>query len=479
MQSSTAETDDDVSANPRSPGSLADPQLVLVLEADRPLAGGARFSLAGVHEIVVGRGPERTAKRETRDGLTRLTVSVPARSLSQRHARVVRSAEQWILEDTGSRNGSFMDGQLIQRAAWSERSIVQLGHVFFVIRNSCAGAPRTLDARDLVHEPPGIRTLASVRALELEGLRRVAGARLPILLLGETGTGKDLVARGIHALAERKGAFVPVSCGALADVLLVDREASSRKNGAAQSAKSDVLGMLRAAERGTLFLDEVAELPESAQSALLRILEEAELLSSNGTRIAKNDLLIVSSTRKPLGSSMTPALPRQELLARLAGHVVTLPPLRDRLEDLGLILSDILRSADPERAERIRLTPSAATALFTYAWPLNVRELKHAILAGIVLSDDGVIHLSHLPAVVVQSAFDPGATTEPVRRAAPMTDEELRLRAAILATLREHKGNVAAVARAMRKAPMQVHRWMKRFEIDAADFRRANRKPRV
>ena len=464
---SSNQTHDDAAGNDPSPLALVEPCLVLALEGDRPLAGGARFSMAGVHEVVIGRGPARRATRQTHDGITTLSIEVPARSLSLRHARIVRAREHWILEDTNSRNGSFMDGHPVQRSAWNERSVVQLGHVFFLLRNAFAprDVPLTLDALELEHDPEGLRTLVPARARAFERLQRVARAGLPIWLDGEPGSGKELVARGIHAMTGREGAFVPVSCPAVSSGLATTSDT--------EGGMSHVASICRAADKGSLFLDEIGDLPEPAQTTLLQVLQHS-VSPGESADPSKSDVLIISATRLHAATDPTGRSPlRADLLARLSGHVLTVPPLRERLEDMGLVIADALRLAGLDRAASTRITPAAGTALLAYRWPLNIRELKHVLLSSLALSQDGVIHLEHLPEAIAAAVPRAGAIVpaEPAVADNPLSDEARRLRAALLAALREHYGNVAAVARAMHKAPMQIHRWVKRFGIEPKDFR--------
>lgn len=479
MQSPQAETLDDVRENYSLAELLPEPQLVVALEGDRPLAGGARYSLSGVHEVIIGRGSERSAQRSTRDGLTTLTLRLPARSLSTLHARVVRAGEQWILEDAQSRNGSFMDGKQVQRAAWGDQSVVQLGHVFLLLRGASLVAedtPSRLDASELASQPSGLRTLLPHLRQSFEGLVRVARSGVPILLLGETGTGKELVARAIHQLAERGPAFVAVSCGSLSDAQ-VEAQLFGSSPRDVPTGSGPELGFLRSADRGTLFLDEIGDLRAPAQAALLRALEHGEVIALGTSSPTQVDLLVISATHRELARPADALGLRQDLVARLGGYTLCLPPLRERLEDLGVMVADILQGSGVEGATSIRLSASAGTALFLYDWPANARELQHVLLSAAALSRDGIIHLSHLPAALAKAVPRRDSAPEPPPEPeAALTDEERRLRAAVLQQLREHQGNVAAVGRAMRKAPMQVHRWMKRFGIDPLAFRSGAKK---
>src|SRR5690606_32061786 len=149
--------------------------------------------------------------------------------------------------------------------------------------------------------------------------------------------------------------------------------------------------------RGTLFLDEIGELSESAQAALLRTLQEGEVLPVGGTRPHKVDVRVVSATHRDLKARAAEGGFREDLYARLAGFCVHLPPLAQRREDLGMLIAVLLERIAGPRAASLRLSRSAARALYRYAWPLNVRELEHALAAAVAICDGGEIDLEHLP----------------------------------------------------------------------------------
>jgi DNA-binding NtrC family response regulator len=291
---------------------------------------------------------------------------------------------------------------------------------------------------------------------------------IPILLLGESGTGKEVLARATHAVSERRGAFVPVNCGGVPDAL-VESQFFGHARGAFSGAVRDEPGFVRASDGGTLFLDEVGDLPRASQAALLRVLEEGEVLAVGGARAAKVDLRLVSATNQaidPLGASGF----RRDLYARLGGYVHRIPPLRQRREDIGLVVADVLRELAPERASELRVTPDLGRALFTYSWPLNVRELRHALAAALVFATDGVIELAHVPPEVA-GAVDRTAAPSSASLDDATPPVEVRLRSDLVAALTAARGNVTEVARAMGRTRMQIHRWMRRFGVDPEDYR--------
>jgi transcriptional regulator of acetoin/glycerol metabolism len=178
----------------------------------------------------------------------------------------------------------------------------------------------------------------------------------------------------------------------------------------------------------------------------------------------KVDVRIVAATHRPLETLSGEGGFRSDLLARLRGYTHRLPSLQERVADLGVILSDVLVQVAGERASRLTLTPDAARALLRYPWPLNIRELHQAMGSAVALAVEDVIDVRHLP--VELTAPPPPAVSEAM---APSREDQLRDQ--LVALLHENRGNVTAVARAMGKAPAQIHRWMRRFEIDPDAFR--------
>ena len=284
---------------------------------------------------------------------------------------------------------------------------------------------------------------------------------------GETGTGKELLARGAHELSGRSGAFVAVNCGAL-PTGLVESQLFGHVKGAFSGAVRDEPGFFRAADGGTLFLDEIADLPSASQAALLRALQEREVMPVGATRPAKVDLRVVAATHQPLEAMIERGGFRRDLLARLAGFTLELPPLRARRMDLGLLVASLLRRLAPDRADSVMLTPAAGQALFRHDWPLNTRELEQCLARALALAGDEPIDLHHLPATVTAPRGAAPAGPSPDAR---FSERDARLRLELLEELARHQGNLADVARAMGKARMQVHRWCRRFGIDPNLYR--------
>jgi transcriptional regulator with AAA-type ATPase domain len=475
----SADTADDGSRRADPIAERWDTQLVVALECDRPLAGAARFSLDGVHEVIIGRGGHRSAVRTEQPGFTRLTIRVPSATMSATHARLVRAGDRWCLEDAHSHNGSFVNGERVVRAEVGSDDILELGHVVFRLSAPMPmlRSPADLDVATISPIPPSFRTLIPALENEFDKLRRLAATNVPILLLGETGTGKEVVARALHAISGRAGAMVPVNCGALPQSL-AEAQLFGHVKGAFSGAHRDEAGFVRAAHDGTLFLDEIGDLPLASQTVLLRVLQGGEVTPIGTSRATQVDVRVISATHQALRDD---GVFRSDLYARLAGFVFHMPPLHERILDFGVVFASVLSHAGVP-AEQATVAPELALRLFRHSWPFNVRELQQGLRTALALSEDGCLRSSHFPSLSDASPRRPRATaaaeSATVRRATPHarptqgpSDDE-RLRLEVLGHLESSHGNVAAVGRAMGKAPMQIRRWLLRFGIDPSGFRR-------
>jgi DNA-binding NtrC family response regulator len=340
-----------------------------------------------------------------------------------------------------------------------------------------ADAPRLVDAPSLKSRPRGIATLVPLVEQQMPRLVRVAMAKLPILFLGESGAGKEVLARTVHDVSMRTGPFVAINCGALAPTL-VESQLFGYVKGAFSGATRDEPGLVRASSGGT----------PAAQATLLRVLQEKEVLPLGATKPVAVDLRVVAATLKPIEES--PAF-RPDLYARVAAYVHRLVPLRERRADLGLLVADLLPRLAPERATKLRFAPDLVTALVSHGWPLNVRELEHVLSVAIVTSTEDLLRLEHVgealrarPSAVPSAsasasapASAPAPAPAPARSPAsapasrPLSEEDERIRAELSAELTRTHGNVSEVARTMGKTRMQIHRWMKRFGIAPESFR--------
>jgi transcriptional regulator of acetoin/glycerol metabolism len=472
--SGTRSTVDDAPRSSVKEEIAEEPHLFLVLECDRLAAGGARYSLAGAKRVVIGRGPDRSCQRTTRGGEREVLVQIPSKSMSSVHLRLTREGQVWTVEDLGSRNGTYLNGARVTASAVRDGDILEAGRTFFILRSRLSvttASPADVDSQTFASTPPGLATLLPLEAHQLAIFSRVAESDVPLLLLGETGTGKELLARAAHELSGRKGRFVAVNCGAIAPSL-VESLLFGHVKGSFSGATTDSLGFFRAADRGTLFLDEVGDLAPPAQAALLRSIEESEVVPVGAPHPLKVDVRVVAATHRPISHQDERGRFRSDLLARIAGYTHRLVPLRMRREDIGMLAANVLHGLGlGDKAERI--SPGAAQSLLKHDWPMNVRELRQTLKTAALLSTHGVLETTSLPATMFNGAEGVPAAkhVERILSKKRLSEEDEELRALLISHLTACQGNISAVARAMGKASTQIHRWLKRFDLNANQFR--------
>ncbi|HTI38619.1 MAG TPA: sigma-54 dependent transcriptional regulator [Vicinamibacterales bacterium] len=260
-----------------------------------------------------------------------------------------------------------------------------------------ASAP-ALEHRPQLEPPPAglIGRTAGMLAVYKQ-IAHAANAAAPVLIIGESGTGKELVARAIHTNGRRAGRpFVPINCGALTETVL-ESELFGHARGAFTGAVADTKGIFEQANGGTVFLDEIGETSAALQVKLLRVLQEGEVRPVGASRIVKVDVRVVAATNVDLEAEVSQQRFRQDLFYRLSVIVIRVPALRERREDIPLLIETFLRNACSRAGRRVELTREAVAALTNYRWPGNVRELENTIERLVVLSRGSSVDLADLP----------------------------------------------------------------------------------
>ena len=472
--------------------------LFLSLRSDRPLDPPACLRMTGLEEVVIGRGQPSMP-----DGVKvhprRLEIRVPDSWMSSTHLRLIALDGRWVMIDEDSTNGTLLNGVPQERAVLTDGDLLELGHTFFFYRElvstgvdagsghgetdvgwtrAGAEAPGGVETEPVL----GLDTLLPSLAERFATLAQIAASSLSVILQGETGTGKEVVAHAVHRLSGRSGPFVAVNCGALPESL-IETELFGYRKGAFSGAGEDRPGLVRSADRGTLFLDEIGDLPASSQAAFLRVLQESEVVAVGATRPVKVDVRIVAATHRDLAALVARGEFRRDLFARLSGYMLELPPLRARREDLGILVASLLRKLSPAGASELAFSSDAARALLLHDWPLNIRELEKWLTMASVLAKGGRIELAHLPRPApVPLAVGPDLRVQPVPAAAAADPGQSRIdtlsaddaarRVELLALFREHAGNISAVARVMGKGRTQIQRWIQRYGILVDEFKK-------
>lgn len=303
-------------------------------------------------------------------------------------------------------------------------------------------------------------------------IEQVANSDVDVLVVGETGTGKELVARSIHRRSRRAhGPFVPVDCGAIPESLL-ESEFFGHERGAFTGADSRRIGLLEFADRGTFFLDELGELPLVLQAKLLRTLQERKIRRVGGREEIDVDVRIVAATARNLDEMIRQNRFRQDLYYRINVVRIDLPPLAERGDDIGLLAEYLAQRHGREMGRAIKgITPEAYQVLAQYRWPGNVRELQNVIRRGLALSKGPMITLDDLPDDVVASAGG-GRATGAVGYF-ELRDEHLaRFEEQYLSDLLvRHHGDVRTAALEAKLPRGTLYRLMKKHNLDGGSFR--------
>ncbi len=294
-----------------------------------------------------------------------------------------------------------------------------------------------------------------------ELIQQVAPTKATILIQGESGTGKELIANSIHSLSPRKGKpFVAVHCASLSENLL-ESELFGHEKGAFTGAHERHIGRFEKANGGTLFLDEISEISPSIQVKLLRVLQETAFERVGGTQTLKVDVRVISATNTQLKKKVEEGTFREDLYYRLHVVQIDIPPLRERREDIPLLIQNFLKEAAQENNKNVvSISPKATEALLQYNWPGNVRELKNTIQSMVVLAKKEELGPNDVPPHI-RAAKEISTFTNP---GIPIKEAEKNL---ILQTLNSTKFNKSKAARLLGISRRTLHRKLHDYAIDA------------
>lgn len=444
-------------------GGIPHPGLVL-LYAEAYAALPAAISLSR-DKLVIGREPPSN-------------VLLPVTAVSRVHAELTWNGTGFEIRDLNSKNGVLVNGQRVGLDRLEAYDEIRIGDAIFKFVEQGAeeyGRYR-IDGSML----PGATRYASHPSRILGGyqmdrivadVERIARSELNVVLLGPSGTGKEVIANELHRLSARTGPFVALNCAAIPANLL-ESELFGFKRGAFSGADRDKPGLIRTAHGGTLLLDEIGDMPLEAQAKLLRVIQSKEVMPLGATQPERVDARFVCATHRDLRRLLEEGRFREDLFARLNEYQVRLPPLHERKEDIYALMR-----AFQLRHGGAQLTASVPfmVALLHHDWPQNVRELEGAIKRSIALCQGTELDVDQLPDAVREAVGDYG---QPVGSLGPplMTAELAKVSRApsegeLRALLETHAGNVAAVGRELGKARMQIHRWMRRYGIEIDEYR--------
>jgi len=406
-------------------------------------------------------------------------VRLAGTQVSRHHARLRVDGGRFTIEDLGSTNGTVLHhARLTARkpVPVAPGDAIHVGDFVLIVAARYVGDevdggpdPSLFDLPDdVVVEAPAMRALYAE-------LGQVARSDINVLILGETGVGKDVVARCLHQLSPRRERpFLRLNCAALTGSLL-ESELFGHERGAFTGAVAAKAGLLETADGGSVFLDEIGEFPPALQPKLLQVLETHEVLRVGGVSQRAIDVRFVAATNRDLEADVAAGRFRRDLFYRLSAFTVDVPPLRERAEDVVPLATAMSRRA----ADRAGLVPapaldaSATAALVAYPWPGNVRELRNVVERALVVSKGGPITAVHLRLNGTPPAGAERGPVEPVRGLA-LTREEAAERQRIIDVLVRCSGNQSSAARML-----GVSRGTLLHRLDAYRISRPRKRPGV
>jgi transcriptional regulator with PAS, ATPase and Fis domain len=433
----------------------------------------------GQKEVKIGRGHEAD-------------LQLPDPSVSRLHAKVFRVGQQYFLADLRSRNGTHADGRRVTQLALEDGGKFQVGpfriHFHRPVSGISAGEEPTVPpgGAPVITGPVGAEPARAAKRKEVPAatddapfgliggsahvrklvstIRRVAASDVPVLIEGETGSGKELVARGIHdSSARRERPFIVVNCGAISPEL-IESELFGHEKGAFTGATAQRKGAFELANGGTIFLDEIGELPLALQPKLLRALEQKEIKRVGGNDLLLADVRILAATNRNLREESARKSFREDLYFRIGAITVPIPPLRDRREDVAPIALHFLSGMGAHTSGSVpALSPAALDTLISHDWPGNVRELRNAIQRAVVMADSGELagpdfsFLHEASTTGEESEIPPG-----------LSRWEQAERTNILAELARQVGNKTKTARELGIAKSTLFEKLKKYGIRSA-----------
>ncbi|MBI5182393.1 MAG: sigma 54-dependent Fis family transcriptional regulator, partial [Nitrospirae bacterium] len=388
----------------------------------------SKGAMAG-KEFVIDKGLLRIGSKKEND------VVIADDTVSRFHAQIEEKKGQYIIKDLESTNGTFVNGLQVSEAFLNEGSIIKLGNTelrFIPVEEKIELTPSKKDRfGDIVGKSKEMKEVFGI-------LEKVSKTDATILISGETGTGKELVAKAIHKNSLRaRNPFVVIDCGSIARSL-IESELFGHEKGAFTGAASARQGAFETAHTGTIFLDEIGELELEMQPRLLRVLEEREVRRVGSTKTMPVDVRIIAATNRDLSKEIKAGRFREDLFYRLSVIQIELPSLRERKDDIPLLIDFFIKESKTRKVKGA--APETLKILANYNWPGNIRELRNVIDRAIALGASDYIEpkdLILLKPSEKQTADLSGKTLEEIEKSA------------IIQTLKAHKGNKTTTAKAL------------------------------
>jgi Nif-specific regulatory protein len=397
------------------------------------------------------------------------SLSINDALVSRTHCKITKISNQFLIQDLDSRNGIFVDDIPVRKGNLQHGNQLAIGDSLFLFllqdennseKREAHASPLTTELQlqieilhSLIGESPAMKKVYEI-------IERVASVDSNVLIVGESGTGKELVARALHHNSARKNhPFIAINCAVLSETLF-ESELFGHEKGAFTGAILQKAGKLEMADQGTVFLDEISEIPVGIQAKLLRVIQEREFQRVGGTRSIQTNVRWIAATNSDLGEALRNGTFRDDLYYRLNVVKIDMPPLRERREDIPLLASYFLvRHAKRLGKRRKGITPDAREVLLQYDWPGNVRELENAIERAIVLGASDFVERDDLPEDLLEGEHPGEAKTD---YHSTMRDKKKEM---VLNALERSNGNYAEASKLLGVHITYLRRLMRNLNL--------------
>jgi DNA-binding NtrC family response regulator len=430
-----------------------------------PARGGKEFPLrSGKLVAISGRDLQKTFATEGKEvtigsqGDNLCVLNDP--TVSRHHAIIEETGRGYVLRDLGSTNGTYLNGILIKEAYLEYGSMIGLGNTRL----------QFVPLEERIEIPPSEENyFGTVFAISIEMkriftmLKKISPSDITVTIEGETGTGKELVARAIHSHSQRaKGPFVVIDCGSISQNL-IESELFGHEKGAFTGATQTRRGAFEVANGGTIFIDEIGELAMEMQPKLLRVLEQREVRRVGGNEVFKVNVRVIAATNKDLASEVQKGRFREDLFYRISVVRIHLPPLREKGEDIPLLAQQFARELSTEYRGTGDVTVSAEAleVLRHHYWPGNVRELRNVITRAMAMGSGKSLQLRDF---IIPFPSEGKPRVPSLDSLVGRTLEEIE-KAAIMKTLKAQGGNKSAAARVLGIAYSTLYEKIKKYGL--------------
>lgn len=378
------------------------------------------------------------------------SLQIQSKEVSGRHARIEKKEQFFVIRDLRSASGTLVNGALVLEAILRQGDTIQLGDQELIFT----------EKKDKPNKFP-LTSRNSVWNEELQSLGNVAKTEFPVLLLGPSGTGKDVIAQAIHDCSHRRGPMVSVNCSALSETL-IESELFGHVKGSFTGAINDRKGAFEAARGGTLFLDEIGDLSYALQAKLLRALENSEIRPVGSDRNVKTDVRIIAATHQNLAEKIQEGLFRSDLYFRLNVVSVTPPSLQFRMEDFDDLLYSFAKQM------RVRFSFNAIERLKKHSWPGNIRELKNLVSRVSAIYPQVHILEEHVEKLLDKTLVPASDQERSKLNGSVIKEIERQM---IIKRLSANHGNQRRTAKDLGMPKSTLHDRLKYYQIDVQNFK--------